>query len=124
MFNKLNHKILKVLFLHYRDGAEKTSSASQVTELGRSYDIQELLKNLKRNKNIRQVEEACQYLFNEGYLRHPDGNDNKYLVTPMGQSAYLEKKFLNKLWYRKPQYWITGILAPVLTALLLYLLNN
>lgn len=105
--NKKKHKILKALYLNWKSGEERSGNGIEVTDLGKSLATTEIQKETKMQTS--DIEQVCSVLINTNYIKlfSKNQNDkiNRYLIIVNGQTAFLEKYFLNKIWYRNFNFW-------------------
>lgn len=105
--NIKKHKILKALYIKWEQGEARTGNGLEVTDLGKSLTTTEIQKETKLQ--ISDIEQICFVLTNTNYIKlfNKNQNDkvNRYLIIDSGQTAFLEKYFLNKVWYRNFDFW-------------------
>lgn len=105
--NRKKHKILKALYLNWEKGEERSGNGIEVTDLGKSLTTTEIQKETKMQTS--DIEQVCSVLVNTNYIKlfSKNQNDkvNRYLIIDNGQTAFVEKHFLNKIWYRDFNFW-------------------
>ena len=73
--------------------------------------------NSKMHIDSMRLVALLQELLNEGYLK--GGDSKKCHMTPKGMNAYTGKEFLNQLWYRKWNNWLS-IIAIIISIVALF----
>lgn len=117
MSDKKKHQILNVLLNKYQAGEEKSGLGSEVTDLGKS--MTNIQIHSATSIDIKLIDNLCYALTNQGHLtifrKDEQNKAHRYLITPSGQQAVIDKVYLKALWYRKQNFWFQ--LATILIAL-------
>lgn len=109
MLNEHKHKILKYLFETNKKGEKNTRFGTIITDLGKSLSTLEL--NERTNISSNKINDTCYILVQDNYIEYNDIDDknenHRYIITENGKKAFIEKFFLNQIWYRQRAFWLT-----------------
>ena len=118
MTNKSKHLILEILYREFEKGTENTGHGLTVTDLGRSLTNIEI--HAKTNLKIKDIDRLCTVLIENGHLKlFKEDTDNKahrYLITPQGQKAYLDRHYITEYNKENRLKWFQ-IIMPTVTIL-------
>jgi hypothetical protein len=111
MPNTKKHTILFALLEKYQSGEERTGGGRTVTDLGKSMTNIEI--HAKTGIPIKEVDNLCYVLGNQGHLglyqKDDENKAHRYLITPSGQQAAIDKYYLNQTWFRQRSFWFALI---------------
>lgn len=112
-------------------GESETGYGKEVVDLGKSLSTIEL--HNETEIETKKIEEICSILGNKKHItlikKNQDDKVSRYLIDNSGKTAYLERIYLNRIWYRNFDFWkfslpfLIGFLG-VLNSVLQWLIVN
>lgn len=106
--NKQKHNILKALYDFFEEQEKKKHAGGGPTTLGQTLTVIEL--NNKTRLTADEIQAICYTLTNAGHIQLFQKDDNnkshRYLITDSGRQAYIDKFYINQVWYRNRGFWL------------------
>lgn len=116
--NYKRHKILKYLYqFRYQNNTDRPINEPIVVYI----NVESIAEKLKENQNVTQT--ILDSLENEKYIESINYSTvgDVYIITRIGELAYIDKIFLNKVFWRKLEFW--GFILPLILSVIA-LLNS
>ena len=106
--NQQKHNILKVLYDFFEEQEKKKHGSGGPTTLGQTLTVVELTNRTRLIAD--EIQALCYTLMNAGhiqlYQKDENNKSHRYLITDSGRQAYIDKFYLNQVWYRNREFWL------------------